>query len=632
MATNALNYSVVTTNNPLPFGENVLYRNDDGYSSPAVDITSIFQNGINIGNENFTSLYVNNNGNITFGYGLSSYTPGIIGGTTGQNIIAPFWADVDTREDVPNRNDGVFWDFNEARDSIVVTWAWTGYYSYNIDRLNTFQLELRDRGDGNMEIIFRYDLINWTTGDASGGSGGLGGTVARAGFSLGDVYFELPASGNQASVLALEDTAGNLGVSGVWQFMVRNGELSGFGTEGPNRYVGTDARNTYFALGGNDTVFGRGGNDYLYGDDGNDILYGETGNDVLIGGLGADSLYGGAGNDVLNGGGGNDLLNGGTGIDRAEFSGGAALRVNLAITAAQNTGQGTDRLISIENVTGGAGSDSLVGNNLANILIGGIGADTLHGLGGNDTLSGGAGNDSLHGGAGNDQLNGGAGNDLLIGGEGIDTAVFSGSAPVRVYLGGNQTQNTGQGIDFFASIENLTGGSGADILAGGSSNNVLNGGLGADTLRGDEGQDTLIGGGGNDLLIGGGASDTLNGGEGADRLFGGELNDLLMGGAGNDVLSGSVGYDRLIGQAGNDRLIGGGFADRFVFATGAGTDTIVDFEDTRDRIEITAGATSFAQVTVTDVGTDVRVQFSNVTILIEDIAHTAINAADFVFT
>lgn len=179
------------------YGENVLYRNDDGYSSPAV-ITSIFQNGINIGNENFTSLYVNNNGNITFGYGFVVLHAGHYRWRRGQNIIAPFWADVDTREDVPNRNDGVFWDFNEARDSIVVTWAWTGYFNYNIDRLNTFQLELRDRGDGNMEIIFRYDLINWTTGDASGEApGGLGGTVARAGFSLGDVYFELPASGNR---------------------------------------------------------------------------------------------------------------------------------------------------------------------------------------------------------------------------------------------------------------------------------------------------------------------------------------------------------------------------------------------------------------------------------------------------
>lgn len=47
----ALNYSSITNNNPLPFGDNVLYRNDDGYTSPAVDITSIFENGITIGGE-----------------------------------------------------------------------------------------------------------------------------------------------------------------------------------------------------------------------------------------------------------------------------------------------------------------------------------------------------------------------------------------------------------------------------------------------------------------------------------------------------------------------------------------------------------------------------------------------------
>lgn len=486
----ALSYSTVTSNNPLPFGDNVLYRNDDSYST-AIDITSIFENGITIGSVTYETIYVNNNGNVTFGSPLSTYTPGVIGGSSTMNIIAPFWADVDTRNDVPNSNDGVFWDFNQARDSLVVTWFDVGYYSYHIDKLNTFQLELRDRGNGAIEIIFRYDGVEWTTGDASGGSGGLGGTVARGGFSLGGTYFELPASGNQASILAMEDTAGNLGVSGVWQFLLQNGELSGFGTDGPNRYVGTDLRNTYFALGGNDTMFGRGGNDYLYGDDGNDIIYGETGNDVLIGGLGADALYGGAGNDVLNGGGGNDLMSGGTGVDRAEFSGGAAIQVNLGTTAAQNTGQGSDRLVSIENVTSGAGADRLTGNAGVNILSGGLGADTLIGMGG---------------------------------------------------------------------------------------------------------------------------------------------NDKLIGGAGNDVLSGGTGADRLIGQQGNDTLTGGSNADRFVFATGDGTDTITDFQNGTDRIEITAGATGFAQVTVTDAGTDVRVQFSNVTIMIEDLVHTTITAADFVFT
>ena len=44
----------------------------------------------------YSDAYVNNNGNITFSGPLSTFTPGTIAG--GQlPIIAPFWADVDTR-------------------------------------------------------------------------------------------------------------------------------------------------------------------------------------------------------------------------------------------------------------------------------------------------------------------------------------------------------------------------------------------------------------------------------------------------------------------------------------------------------------------------------------------------------
>ena len=79
----ALNYTPVTGNALLPYGANVLPRNDDGSSYPAIDITSVFEDGITIGDQTFTSLYLNNNGNITFGNGLSSFTPGVIGAPRG---------------------------------------------------------------------------------------------------------------------------------------------------------------------------------------------------------------------------------------------------------------------------------------------------------------------------------------------------------------------------------------------------------------------------------------------------------------------------------------------------------------------------------------------------------------------
>ena len=55
----ALTYTPVTGNALLPFGTNVLPRNDDGYSYPAIDITSIFEDGITIGEQTFTSFALN---------------------------------------------------------------------------------------------------------------------------------------------------------------------------------------------------------------------------------------------------------------------------------------------------------------------------------------------------------------------------------------------------------------------------------------------------------------------------------------------------------------------------------------------------------------------------------------------
>ena len=51
---------------------------------------------------------------------------------------------------------------------------------------DTFQIVLISEGNGNFDIEYRYNNIQWTTGDASGGANGLNGTSARAGYSAGD--------------------------------------------------------------------------------------------------------------------------------------------------------------------------------------------------------------------------------------------------------------------------------------------------------------------------------------------------------------------------------------------------------------------------------------------------------------
>lgn len=150
----------------------------------------------------YSQAYVNNNGNITFSGPLSSYTPGGLAGSS-QSIIAPFWADVDTRgagSGLTTYGTGTY-DGHEAFD---VLWPAVGYYSEQTDKLDTFQVILVDRSDlgaGDFDIYFNYGPLAWETGQASGGTDGLGGSCAVAGYSngtgagAGEVTYELPGSG-----------------------------------------------------------------------------------------------------------------------------------------------------------------------------------------------------------------------------------------------------------------------------------------------------------------------------------------------------------------------------------------------------------------------------------------------------
>ena len=107
--------------------------------------------------------------------------------------------------------------------------------------------------------------------------------------------------------------------------------------------------------------------------------------------------------------------------------------------------------------------------------------------------------------------------------------------------------------------------------------------------------DELRGFGGDDRLWGRGGKDDLSGGDNRDRLFGGDGRDTLDGGFRDDTLDGGDGPDLLIGWSGDDRLFGGDGRDRFEFSRNYARDTITDFKDDVDTIELngtTLGVTS----------------------------------------
>jgi Ca2+-binding RTX toxin-like protein len=224
---------------------------------------------------------------------------------------------------------------------------------------------------------------------------------------------------------------------------------------------------------GNDTLSGGGGYSELIGDDGNDTLTGGTdegylagydGDDTIQGGPRNDFLDDGSGDDVVNGGDGDDEFFGDTGTDQFNgeagndyfngfdfsgadtFSGGAGSDwldyrrvrpVHVTLNDVADDGEncpgaaceGDNARSDIENLSGGRGEDTLIGDDDANLLSGEPGDDTLTGLGGDDQLLGdwgssaspfGAGNDTMDGGTGNDFLFGDYGNDSLTGGPGVD--------------------------------------------------------------------------------------------------------------------------------------------------------------------------------------------------------------------
>jgi uncharacterized repeat protein (TIGR01451 family) len=223
------------------FSANSFYRNDDSSIGPIpIGFT------INFFGQEYSSLYINNNGNVTFEYPMSTYTP--FGLTTGgvPVIIAPFFADVDTRgagSSLVTYGTGTV----DGHRAFAVNWVNVGYYGSHADKLLSAQLVLIEREDvlgstdgpstGSFDIEFNYDKSQWETGDASGGSGGFGGYPVHVGYSNGTgvvgTFFELPGSGVSQAFVDFNTVTGlihnniNSTHLGRYRFEVRGGAVQG---------------------------------------------------------------------------------------------------------------------------------------------------------------------------------------------------------------------------------------------------------------------------------------------------------------------------------------------------------------------------------------------------------------------
>ncbi|MBD0255109.1 MAG: hypothetical protein ICV83_05275 [Cytophagales bacterium] len=153
--------------------------NDDAHTS---EIALPF--GFTFFGQTYRSVYINNNGNISFGQPYSTYT------STGFPVnnfpmIAPFWSDVDTRGTASGT---VHYKVEDTR--LTVIWENVGYYDTKDDKRNTFKLIITSGSDLQLgqenNVAFVYGDMQWTTGDRSGVVDGFGGVPATAGINRGN--------------------------------------------------------------------------------------------------------------------------------------------------------------------------------------------------------------------------------------------------------------------------------------------------------------------------------------------------------------------------------------------------------------------------------------------------------------
>ena len=182
----------------------------------------------------------------------------------------------------------------------------------------------------------------------------------------------------------------------------------------------------------------------------------------MHGGAGVDEVLGGAGNDVIDGAldAIEDNYRGDDGADTVRYAT-AASAVTIDLTGgglpfgiASGAEIGSDRLFDVENIQGGLGNDTLIGDEADNVVFASPGDDDVEGGLGSDTYD-----------------------------------ASAASAPVTIDLGAGTASGAEIGDDQLAGIENATGGSGDDALSGDGVANVLNGGPGNDTYErvgGDE--------------------------------------------------------------------------------------------------------------------------------------------------
>ena len=547
-------------------------------------------------------------GNDIFTLTSTDAITGTVTGGAGNDTLVWAYAAGGQRIDVNLQTGTVFYYLNGGNrtlfsgiENVTVTGSNTLYaYADNFDNVIT-------GGSGNDWVDYRYAVAgvnaNLVTGVVTGGSGNdilIAIDNLYAGSAFNDVLIGNAGDNWIRGYTGNDIIDGGAGIDTWYIDWNGNSVTASLLSAGQNAAMGivmtgdaagdtiSNIENIYSSFG--DSLFGNALANDLYG---RGLLEGFVGADNLrAAATSAIASYANAGNSYLAGQGLTTAA--GLGVT-------ATLTTSFAVgPAVFNSGDAAgDTYVSINNLTGSAFNDILIGNSLANTIDGGEGDDVLEGLVGGDTFRGGSGsdtvsyahstvgvtaslatpasntndaagdnyssienltgsnfNDNLFGDGNDNVLDGGLGTNLLNGGGGFDTASYlSATGAVTINLGTGSVTGAGR-TDTLVSIERVLGSSFADAITGTAGDDWIDGGEGADTINAAGGNDTISyvsATGGRTVVLNSSSSDgkVLSNFE---NIYGSTFGDVLTGDAGNNIIEGGLGNDVLDGAGGIDTL------------------------------------------------------------------------------
>ena len=313
----------------------------------------------------------------------------------------------------------------------------------------------------------------------------------------------------------------------------------------------------------------------ISGSSGANVITGGSGDDQIDGAGGADTIDAGAGNDTVNYYSTATSISGGSGTNTLILLNNVT--VNLG-NVDQTTGD-TVNVSNFQNVTAQnlAGPALLTGSSAANNITGSSGNDTIDGGGGADVINAGNGNDTVTYRGTETSIDGGAGTDTLV------LAAAGGITTVDLSVIAGSDQTTGDSVSV-VNFENINAGvlTSAVTIVGSSSANNITAGSGDDIIQGNAGADVIDAGAGNDTVDYWGTEVSIDGGTGNNTLIVRSVSGIssvnLSATAGTDITGGDSvtvkNFQNLDSSAvGNALTVTGSSAANSII-TGGGVDTI----------------------------------------------------------